>query len=286
MFKRKLLINQLDRNRRKFHKMNLSQEFNHSSNFKNQIIYNSYSNTPKKSIIFNPNCEERQNNKNRIIIKKLKITPKGNFKRKSSNSIGKPNENKISREIFKVYNVKNIVTSDKRLYVHINYISLYNDKKNYHKSKNNYYKYNLLKISDKIIINFNHNRLIDILKSNKKHEKLANIIEENSVKNYNSSNENDSEGNVDISNENENSEENTHILQNDVVKNIVLDFNKDNESIANIDDNSNNNNNIEFNKLKIYDKENERYLNGNDKDEDNKKNDGFENSNKTNNSSK
>ena len=286
-FKRKILINQLNKNRIKTHKTNLSQEFNQSSNYKKQFIYNTYSNSPKNTIIINPNSEG-SHNKSRIIIKKLKIAPKfgGNFERKNSNSIGKHYENKISREIFKVYNVKNIVTSDKRLYVHINYISLYNDKKNYHKSKNNYYKYNLLKISDKIIINFNHNRLIDILKSNKKHEKLANIIEENSVKNYNSSNENDSEGNVDISNENENSEENTHILQNDVVKNIVLDFNKDNESIANIDDNSNNNNNIEFNKLKIYEKENERYLNGNDKDEDNKKNDGFENSNKTNNSSK
>jgi hypothetical protein len=257
--------------------MNLSQEFNHSSKFKNQVIYNSYSNTPKNSIIFIPNREESQNNKNRIIIKKLKITPKlsGNFKRKSSNSIGKQNENKISREIFKVYNVKNIVTSDKRLYVHINYISLYNDKKNYHKNKNNYYKNNLLKISDKININFNQRRLI--LKSNKKHEKLSNIIEENSVKNNNSSNENDNEDNDDISNEKEKSEENTHILQNDVVKNIVLDFNKDIETNSNIDDN--NNNIIEINKLKIYDEENERYLNSNDKDkdkdEDNKKNDGF-----------
>jgi hypothetical protein len=260
-FKRKILINQLNKNRIKTHKTNLSQEFNQSSNYKKQFIYNTYSNSPKNTIIINPNSEG-SHNKSRIIIKKLKIAPKfgGNFERKNSNSIGKHYENKISREIFKVYNVKNIVTSDKRLYVHINYISLYNDKKNYHKSKNNYYKYNLLKISDKIIINFNHNRLIDILKSNKKHEKLANIIEENSVKNYNSSNENDSEGNVDISNENENSEENTHILQNDVVKNIVLDFNKDNESITNIDDNINNNNNIEFNKLKIYDKENERYF--------------------------
>jgi hypothetical protein len=266
--------------------MNLSQEFNHSSNFKNQIIYNSYSNTPKKSIIFNPNCEESQNNKNRIIIKKLKITPKlsGNFKRKNSNSIRKQFENKISREKFKVYNVKNIVTSDKRLYVHINYISLYNDKKNYNKNKRNYYKHNLLKISDKIIINFNHSLLINYLKSNIKHEKLSNIIEENSVKNNNSSNENDNEENDDISNEKEKSEENTHILQNDVVKNIVLDFNKDIETNSNIDDNSNNN--IEINKLKIYNKENERYLNSNDKDEDNKKNDGFENSNKTNNSSK
>ena len=273
MFKRKILINQLDRNRRKFHKMNLSQEFNHSSNFKNQIIYNSYSNTPKKSIIFNPNCEERQNNKNRIIIKKLKITPKGNFKRKSSNSIGKPNENKISREIFKVYNVKNIVTSDKRLYVHINYISLYNDKKDYHKNKNNYYKHNLLKKSEKININFNQSRLV--LKSNKKNEKLSKIIEENSVKNNNSSNENDNEDNDEISNEKEKSEENTHILQNDVVKNIVLDFNKDIETNSNIDDN--NNNIIEINKLKIYDEENERYLNSNDKDKDeyNKRNDGF-----------
>ena len=274
MLKRKILINKLYKNRSTFHKMNLSQEFNHSSNFKNQIIYNCYSNTPKNSIVLNPYQEEYQNNKNRIIIKKLKIAPKfsGHYKRKSSNSIGKHNGNRISREIFKIYNVKNIVSSDKRLYVHINYISLYNDKKNYHKSKSNYYKHNLLKISDKIILNFNPNRLINILKSNKKHEKLSNIIEENSVRNNNSSNENVDEDNDDASNENEKSEENTHILQNDVVKNIVLDFNKDNESNINLDDIKDDN--IEFDKLKIYNKENERYLNSNDKDEDNKK-DGF-----------
>ena len=275
MFKRKILINQLNKNRTKFHKTNLSQEINPSSNFKNQIIYNSYSNTPKNSIIFNLNREESRNNKNRIIIKKIKTKLSGNFKRKSSNSIGKQNENKISREIFKVKNIKNIVTSDKRLYVHINYISLYNDKKNYNKNKNNYYKHNLLKISDKINIIFNKRRLI--LKSNKKHETLSKIIEENSVKNNNSSNENDNEDNNDISNEKEKSEENTHILQNDVVINIVLDFNKDIEINSNIDDNSNNN--LEINKLKIYAKENERYLNSNDKDEDNKRNDSFENIN-------
>ena len=281
MFKRKILINQLYKNGTKT-KTNLSQDFNRSSKFKNQIIYNSYSNSPKNSILLNPYHEESQNNKNGVIIKKLKITPKlsSNLKRKNSNSIEKKYENKISREVFKVYNVKNIVTKDKRLYVHMNYISLYNDKKFYHENKNNYYNDNLLKISDKIIISFNYNRLIDVLKSNKRHEKLSNIIEEkeNSVKNNNSSNENDNEDNT---NEKEKSEENTHILQNDVVKNIVLDFNKDNETNINIDDNYN----IELNKLKIYGKENKRYLNSNDKDEDNKKNDGFENSNKTNNSS-
>jgi hypothetical protein len=69
MLKRKILINQLYRNRIKFHKSNLSQDFNHSSNFPNQIIYNSYSNSPKNSIIFNPNFEESPNNKNKIIIK-------------------------------------------------------------------------------------------------------------------------------------------------------------------------------------------------------------------------
>ena len=292
MFKRKILTNQLNKNRAKVHKTNLSQEFNHSSNFKNPIIYSSYSNSPKNSLILNSCHEEPQNNKNKnlnnpspyftrkLIYFNNKLS--GNFNRKNSSSIGKKYGNKVTREIFKVYNVKNIVSSDKRLYVHIDYISIYNDKKNGHKSKNIYYKYTYLKISDKIIINFNHSGLIDILKSNKKHEKLSNIIEENSVKNNNSSIENDSEDNGDNNNEKENSEENTHFLQNDAVKNIAFDFNKDNETNANIVDN----NNIEINKLKIYEKENERYLNSNEnKDEDNKKNDGFENSNKTNNCS-
>ena len=83
-----------------------------------------------------------------IIIKKVKMTPKV-----------VANEPKI--EIFKVYNIKDIVTPDKRLYVYINYITLSNKKKD----KSNTYKYYdnyLLKISDKIRINYisnNNNKI-------------------------------------------------------------------------------------------------------------------------------
>ena len=89
-----------------------------------------------------------RNVKNKIIvIKKIKMPPK------------LTNDKNKSKEIFKVYNIKNIVTRDKRLYVHINYITLSNKKKE-KPNKNNYYDNKLLKISEKFSITYINNNTI------------------------------------------------------------------------------------------------------------------------------
>ena len=84
-----------------------------------------------------------RNAKNKIIIiKKVRMTPQVATRKNT--------------EIFKVYNIKDIVTPDKRLYVYINYITLSNKKKT--KSyKYKYYDNNLLRISDRISINYINN---------------------------------------------------------------------------------------------------------------------------------
>ena len=117
--------------------------------------YNPYMNNQKSQAFYTmPNLEESEEtptksnniNNNKIIVKKLKITPR------LSKNIKKENIIKKNEEIYKIYNIKDIVTMDKRLYVYINYITLYNKKKEDENSMN-YYDNNLLKISNEININ-------------------------------------------------------------------------------------------------------------------------------------
>ena len=117
--------------------------------------FNPYMNNQKSQAFYTmPNLEESEEtptksnniNNNKIIVKKLKITPR------LSKNIKKENIIKKNEEIYKIYNIKDIVTMDKRLYVYINYITLYNKKKEDENSMN-YYDNNLLKISNEININ-------------------------------------------------------------------------------------------------------------------------------------
>ena len=171
---RRKLFNELNKNNHKYPKNNL-QEFNSSFNFKNPNKFYSISNSPKKE---NTSNEKNNHINNRIRVNKLKVTPKysNNSRKKNSDCL----ENK--KDIYEVYNIKDIVTSDKRLYVYINYITLY--KKNNVNNKLNFYDNNLLKISNKININYLNPYSI------KKRKKLLNkIIEEKDDNEYNSQNE-------------------------------------------------------------------------------------------------
>ena len=101
-----------------------------------------------KFMILENEDDTPRNVKNKIIvIKKIKMPPK------------LTNDKNKSKEIFKVYNIKNIVTRDKRLYVHINYITLSNKNKE-KTNKNNYYNNKLLKISEKFSITYINNNTI------------------------------------------------------------------------------------------------------------------------------
>ena len=141
--KAKLLKNKLIRNIKDSPQTSFRKKFNpYMNNQKSQAFYTM------------PNLEESEEtptksnniNNNKIIVKKLKITPRLSKNIKKENIINK------NEEIYKIYNIKDIVTMDKRLYVYINYITLYNKKKEDENSMN-YYDNNLLKISNEININ-------------------------------------------------------------------------------------------------------------------------------------
>ena len=130
--KMKLLKNKLLRNVGRQPKMNLSQSIYPKIN---------YSFSPS---FFKETIPSISKDNNKIIIKKLKITPK------LSKNIKKWPIDNTNEEIFTVYNIKDIVTSDKRLYVYINYIELFNQNNTKNES---FYDNNLLKISNEFDIN-------------------------------------------------------------------------------------------------------------------------------------
>ena len=86
----------------------------------------------------------------KIITKKLKITPK------ISKNIKEEKEgiNNKKEKIYTIYNIKDIITSDKRLYVYINYIELDNKEKE-KENKLGYYDDEFLRISNEIDICIN-----------------------------------------------------------------------------------------------------------------------------------
>ena len=152
-FKTKVLKNRLNMGRKKPSPINLSHDFIPSLN-KGQFIYFPKNLEKKVENYKTKKFNTPKNPKNKIVlIKKVKMTPRVPIIKKT--------------EIFKVYNIKDIVTPDKRLYVYINYITLSN-KKNNKKTKYKYYDNNILKISDRISINY-----IDI---NKKYKPKLKII--------------------------------------------------------------------------------------------------------------
>ena len=107
--------------------------------------------------------------KKNVLIEKMNISPSfKNDKKYKSKSINLSKENSYSninntsinlnnnskiKEIFSIYNIKDIITSDKRLYVYINYITLYN-KKNEEEKEGKLYDNDLLEISNKIYIQY------------------------------------------------------------------------------------------------------------------------------------
>lgn len=193
LIKRKLFLNQLKINKPIIEKLNLNQEMNKSMSFNNNNIIGGHKNNFEiKELYKSYGNQTQKNEKKNIIINKLNISPSFNKNNKKYNSkntnLSKENSyrsiNNTSRnlninkkvkirEIYSIYNIKNIVTSDKRLYVHINYITLYN-KKNEKENKRKLYDNDLLEISNKIIITY-----IGLnLNVNKNRQKILSQIDE------------------------------------------------------------------------------------------------------------
>ena len=212
--KAKLLKNKLIRNIKDSPQTSFRKKFNpNMNNQKSQAFYTM------------PNLEESEEtptksnniNNNKIIVKKLKITPRLSKNIKKENIINK------NEEIYKIYNIKDIVTMDKRLYVYINYITLYNKKKEDENSMN-YYDNNLLKISNEININIyglnkNKSRLNRYLLQI--HKNLSKIEEES----YSRGNEN-----MKINNDIEKGilklEKYKNNLKNEIIKKSIINYKK------------------------------------------------------------
>ena len=129
IFKTKLLNSKLLKNRKKFSQINLSQDFNNIDSYRNENKINM-----KRE-------ETQPKNDNKIIVKKVKIN------KRLSNSLKRENRNNKKEETYEIYNIKNIITPDKRLYVFINYITLYHKKKSGENSLS-YYDEDLLQVSN------------------------------------------------------------------------------------------------------------------------------------------
>ena len=197
VLKSKLLRIQFMRNIRNLPKMNYSQEIIPNLKYVNLKKYitlttNNLNNEDKSDENETPIKKKEKNTEKRLLISPNK------------------NNNNSEEKTYKIINVKDIQTADKRLNVYINYITLYNDKtkKNY-----NYYDNDLLKISN----NFNFNYINEPLnkKTKKKNifRKLDKIEEEPEEKNFNSSH--NKKNNNRLTNNN-NAEEGFLILEKDM----------------------------------------------------------------------
>jgi len=193
LIKRKLFLNHLKVNKPIIEKLNLNQEMNKSMSFNNtDKIYDHANNIEIKEFYKSYGTQTQKNEKKNVIIKKLNISPsfhKNNKKYNTkSTNLSKENsyrsKNNTSRnsyinkkgkirEIFTIYNIKDIVTSDKRLHVYINYITLYN-KKFENEDDPKLYDNDLLEISNKINIKY----IGSGLNKNKTFRKILSQIDE------------------------------------------------------------------------------------------------------------
>jgi hypothetical protein len=188
--KRKLFLNHLKINKPIIEKLNLNQAFNKSMSFyNNDKICNHANNIEIKELYKSYGNQTQNNEKKNVIIKKLNISPSfKNYKKYKSKSINLSKENSYRninntsvnlnnnskiREIFSIYNIKDIVTSDKRLHVYINYITLYN-KKNEEEKEEKLYDNDLLEISNKINIQY----IGSYLNKKKNRQKILSQIDE------------------------------------------------------------------------------------------------------------
>ena len=188
--KRKLFLNQLKINKPIIEKLNLNQKMNKSISFNNNDkIFSHKNNIEIKELYKSNGNQTKKNEKKYVLIKKLNISPsfknykkynnkstnltKENSYRSINNTSRNLNKSRKIREVYSICNIKDIVTSDKRLYVYINYITLYN-KKNEKEKQGKLYDNDLLEISNKINIKY-----IDSgLNKNKNHQNILSQIEE------------------------------------------------------------------------------------------------------------
>ena len=144
----KLLKNRIIQKRRELSAEDLDNDYIPPMNYRNEVKY-----TLNEGEKFNtPKFKTPRNTSNKKVLKNIKSSP-NSFKNVK-------NKNKIitKEETYEVYNIKDIVTPDKRLYVYINYINLYNKKAD-KRNRFNYYDNRLLKISNRIIIKYINKRM-------------------------------------------------------------------------------------------------------------------------------
>ena len=173
--KAKLLKNKLIRDMKESPQTSLRRKYYPYMNYQKSQTFNTISNFEESE-----QTPTKKNN-SKIIVKKLRITPK------LSKNFKKENPSNKKEEKYKIYNIKDIVSKDKRLYVYINYITLYNKKED--ENSMDYYDNDILKIVNEInidIYGLNKNKKNRVNRYLLKYHKNLGKIEEES---YNRGNE-------------------------------------------------------------------------------------------------
>ena len=151
IMRKNIIFKRVKKNDKVFKKVNKTEENGNNNNISSNDIYNNNSS----------NIKYIKEYKSKPIAKKKRLNSQSSYK-----SIKSIDNNKI---IYKIYIVKNIISSDKRIFVNINYINLSNKDK---KSDKKFYSNDMLEISDINEINYIGNN------KNSKHKKKLSKIEE------------------------------------------------------------------------------------------------------------
>ena len=155
IFRKNIIFKRVRKNNKEYKKLNKTEEKRENNNISSNDIYNNNSS----------NIKYIKEYKSKPIEKRRRMNSQSSYK-----SIKSTNDNKNR---YKIYIVKNIVSSDKRIFVNINYINLSDKDK---KSDKKYYSNDMLEISDVNEINYlgnNNNK-----NNNAKHKKKLSKIEE------------------------------------------------------------------------------------------------------------
>ena len=155
IFRKNIIFKRVRKNNKEYKKLNKTEEKGENNNISSNDIYNNNSS----------NIKYIKEYKSKPITKRKRMNSQSSYK-----SIKSTNDNKNR---YKIYIVKNIVSSDKRIFVNINYINLSDKDK---KSDKKYYSNDMLEISDINEINYlgnNNNK-----NNNAKHKKKLSKIEE------------------------------------------------------------------------------------------------------------
>ena len=154
ILRKNIIFKRVRKNNKDIKKMNKTEEKGNNYNTSSNDIINK-----------NSNIKYIKEYKNKPILKQKRMNSQSSYK-----SIKSLSDNK---NIYKIYIIKNIVSSDKRIFVNINYINLSNNEE---KRDKKFYSNNMLEISDINEINYIGNNCIK--NNNAKHKKKLSKIEE------------------------------------------------------------------------------------------------------------